>query len=105
MPTWTDPITVVDGQVLTAALWNLEIRDKLRALGLSTIQEGQIIQGDGAKFVSGLWTGGGLAAQPRAPSWNIQARRLPLVTWNATGRWSAGLLMPDLYAVHWYDFR
>ena len=63
MPTWTDPITVVDGQVLTGALWNLEVRDKLRALGLSGIQEGEILLGDGANSFS-LVDGSGLAAQP-----------------------------------------
>ena len=63
MPTWTDPITVVDGQVLTASLWNLEIRDKLRALGLSTIQQGQIIQGDGPSSFR-IIDGSGLSAQP-----------------------------------------
>ena len=51
------------GEVLTAALWNLEIRDKLRALGLSGIQEGEILLGDGASSFS-LVDGSGLAAVP-----------------------------------------
>ena len=63
MPTWTDPVTVVDGSVITASLWNLEIRDKLRALGLTDIQDGEIILGDGAGSFS-VVDGSGLAAQP-----------------------------------------
>ena len=48
---WTSPVTRVTGEIVTAASWNVDVRDNLRALkgmdGLVTIQDGITMSGTG----------------------------------------------------------
>ena len=42
---WNTPQTAVVAGILTASFWNLNVRDNFRALGISTIQNREIIEG------------------------------------------------------------
>ena len=42
---WNTPQTAVVGGILTAGFWNLDVRDNFRALGITNIQLGEVIEG------------------------------------------------------------
>lgn len=39
---WTDPFTAIPGQMMTAALWNVQVRDNLNVLKTSIANDGRL---------------------------------------------------------------